>query len=106
MSINLIVWKWSADYDTASKRRKLGVKYADVVRGFIENEAHPAMAEHDFEAFERSVEDAVGAEEIDGPYIIERCACARVFNLRADAPSSLPLIGRLAQKHGLTSAQS
>jgi hypothetical protein len=106
MSLNLLVWKWSPDYDTAAKRRKLGVKYPDVVGGFMQDEAHPAMAPCDFKEFDQTVVEAVGPEEDDGPYILERHACARVFNLPDSRVQELvPKIGKLAQKLGLTSAQ-
>ena len=91
---------------SAAKRRKLGIKYSHVVTGFLEDENHPAMAACDFEQFDQAIIEAVGPEQDDGPYILERHACARVFNLPASKAQELvPKIGRLAQKHGLTSAQ-
>lgn len=106
MSFNLLVWKWTPDYDTAVKRRKLGVKYADVTGGFSQVEAHPAMADFDFHEFEQAIVEAIGPEEDDGPYILERHLSARVFNMSASRTQELvPKIGRLAQKHGLTSAE-
>lgn len=106
MSFNLLVWKWIPDYDTAAKRRKLGVKYADVTGGFSQAEAHPAMADFDFQEFDQATIEKIGPEEDDGPYILERHACARVFNIPASRVQALlPKIGKLAQKHGLTSAE-
>jgi hypothetical protein len=106
VSFNLIVWKWSAEYDTGAKRRRLGVKYPDIAGSFMENESHPAMLEHDFSAFESDVVAAFGPEQDDGPYILERHACARVFHLPvSQVPALVSQIGDLARKHGLTSAQ-
>ena len=64
------------------------MKYADVVNGFIKDEAHPAMAVFDFREFDRAVTKAVGPEEDDGPYILERHACARVFQHKDDGEAS------------------
>lgn len=30
MGFDLLAWKWTPAYDSAAKRRKLGVKYGDV----------------------------------------------------------------------------
>jgi hypothetical protein len=106
VSFNLIVWKWSPEYDTAAKRRKLGVKYPDITRAFMEAESHAAMLEHDFAEFESAIITEVGPEMDDGPYILQRYGCARVFDLPfSQVPALVQKIGSLARMHGLTSAQ-
>ena len=106
MSFNLIVWKWSPECDTAAKRRKLGVKYADITRAFMETESHLAMLKHDFAEFDSAVVAEVGPVADDGPYILQRYDCARVFDLPfSEVPALVQKIGDLARKHGLTSAQ-
>jgi hypothetical protein len=106
MSFNLLVWKWSASHDTPAKRRKLRVKYAEVVAAFVKSESHLAMAKHDFKAFERALIVAAGPEVVDGPYIMYRSACARVIDMPfSEVPVLVPTIGRLTQKLGLTSAE-
>lgn len=39
MSFNLVVWAWADDYATPPARRcrKRGVRYADVVAGFLDD---------------------------------------------------------------------
>ena len=106
MGFNLVVWAWSDDYDTSSKRRKRGVKYADIMNGFAQSGDHPAMRDFDFAEFEAAVVQEVGPEEVDGPYLIERYPRARVFNLaHRDVPVLVPRIGYLARRFGLTSAE-
>ncbi|MFO0547079.1 MAG: hypothetical protein U0271_01760 [Polyangiaceae bacterium] len=106
MSVNLVVWKWSPAYDSAAKRRRLGVKYEDIMSAFAEAGAHPAMASHDFGAFERDVYARIGPNVVDGLYVLERSECARVFNLSLRQGDELvPRIGELARAHGLTSAE-
>ncbi len=106
MSYNLVVWKWSADYDTTAKRRKAGVKYGDITAAFADEGSHPAMAEFDFTEFEAAIAAALGPEVVDGPYLLERYSCARVFNLPfSQVPVLVSKIGSIARNHGLTSAE-
>lgn len=106
MSFNLVVWKFTPAYDSAAKRRKLKVKYGDITSAFAKDGKHPAMAKHDFRAFEKDVVAEIGPQVTDGPYILERSACARVFNMPFSQVDKLvPLIGELARAHGLTSAE-
>jgi hypothetical protein len=81
VSFNLIVWKWSPEYDTAAKRRKRGVKYADITRAFMKAESHAAMIQHEFAEFESAIITELGPETDDGPYILQRYGCALVFDL-------------------------
>jgi hypothetical protein len=106
MSFNLIVWKWAPAYDSAAKRRKLGGKYENVTAAFADAGKHPAMAKHDFRAFEQAVFEHIGPEVTDGPYILERSTHARVFNLPFSQVDKLvPKLGMIARAHGLTSAE-
>jgi hypothetical protein len=106
MGFNLVVWAWSDDYDSASKRRKHGVKYPDIMRAFAESGDHPAMRDYDFAEFEAAVAGEVGPEEVDGLYLLERYPRARVFNLaHRDIQELVPKIGYLARRFGLTSAE-
>lgn len=106
MGFNLVVWKWTPAYDSAAKRRKLGVKYEDVMAAFARDSGHAAMAKVDFEAFEADVVAKVGPEVVEGPYILERYACARLYDLPLSRVPALviQLVG-IARKHGLTSAE-
>ena len=106
MGFNLVVWKWSAAYDSAAKRRKLGVRYGDITSAFAQSGTHPAMAEWDFRAFEHAVFAEIGPEVIDGPYLLERSPHARVFHLPfAQAAELVPKLGAIARAHALTSAE-
>jgi hypothetical protein len=106
MSYNLVVWKWSAAYDSAAKRRKLGLKVGDILAAFARDDAHPGMAPHDFTAFEEAVRAEIGPEKTDGPYILDRSACARTYNMPFSQEAALvPVIHRLARAHGLTTAE-
>ena len=106
MSFNLVVWKWTEDYDTSTKRRKLKTKYGDVMSAFAESESHPAMCEHDFSSFVADVDSTVGPSVDGEPYILEPYPCAIVYNMGYSRVEALvPVIGNLARKHGLTSAE-
>jgi hypothetical protein len=106
MSFNLVVWKWTPAYDSAAKRRKLGVKYAEITAAFAEDSKHPAMAKHDFRPFEKAVFDQIGPAVTDGPYLLERSTYARVFNMPFRQVEKLvPRLTLIARAHGLTSAE-
>jgi hypothetical protein len=105
MSYNLTVWAWGEGYRTPAERRKRAVKYDDVLVGFAKDGEHPAMLDWDFTAFESAVEAQVGPPTDDGPYILERYRCARVYNIPySQMDVMVPKIGSLARKFGLTSA--
>ena len=107
MSFNLVVWAWTDDYSTSARRRRRGVKYADIMASFVEEGDHPAMREFDFTEFEAAVEAEIGPEQVDGPYILERYPRARVYNMPfSQAPRLVPLIGAIARRFGLTSAEA
>jgi hypothetical protein len=105
VSFNLLVWKWSPDFDTGAKRKKARLKYPAIVAAFLEHESHPAMAEYDFANFEAALAEQVGPEVVDGLYILERYPGARVVNIAlARSDTLVPTIGMLAQRLKLTSA--
>lgn len=105
MSYNLTVWAWAEGYRTSAERRKRAVTYDNVLAGFSQSGDHSAMGECDFTEFEAAVEAQVGPPTIDGPYILERYRCARVYNLPySQVPGLAPKIGSLARKFRLTSA--
>ena len=106
MSFNLVVWAWSEEYNTSERRRRLGVKYKDITTGFAEKGDHPAMRAFDFQDFEAAVVELVGPETVDGPYILEPYPKARCYNMPySQALRLVPLIGTLARRFGLTSAE-
>ena len=107
MGVNLIVWRWTEAYASGPKRRKLHLKYEDVTSAFLTHREHAAMAPCDFQAFEQDVFARLGPPKVDGPYILERYPCARVFDMSyRQAPEWVPIIGAIARSHALTSAES
>ena len=105
MSFDLLVWKWSPEFDTGAKRKKARLAYPAIVTAFLEHGTHPAMAEHDFAELEAALVEQVGPEVVDGLYILERYPCARVVNIAlAHSDRLVPKIGMLARGLKLTSA--
>lgn len=106
MSVNVVVWKWAPAYDSAAKRRQLGIAFGDVLAGFAEHGTHAGMARASFRAFEKAVAAKLGPAGVDGDYLVETYPRARVFSLRARAvPALVIAIGTLARAHGLTAAE-
>lgn len=104
MGYNLVVFAWNEANDSAAKRKKGGVTFADVHRAICESGNHPALGEVSFREFEAAVASTLGKGP-DAPYTLERYRCARVFRVAlADEQRLVPRIGLLARKFGLTSA--
>lgn len=106
MTENLLVWKWSDDFATPAKRRKLKVRFSDVTSSFIETGDSPAFGEFDVDAFLSAVHDLYPGEDEELPFVIERSGRAICFSIpNARAYELIPILGRLAMKHGLNGSQ-
>lgn len=82
MSWNLLLWKWSDDFDTGAKRKRAGLKFADVTGGFADDEDHPAIGPADVEPLIEALVAEFGDEVLgpDGPFILERYDHCLVLN--------------------------
>ena len=107
MSVNLVVWAWSKDFDTPAKRKKHKLKFDAIKQGWADNGDHPSMAPFDFGEFEAAVAEKVGPQVVDGPYILERYPHSLCFNLPfSQAPKLIPVIGTIARKFGLNTTEA
>lgn len=106
MSVNLVVWSWNHDHDTPAKRRKLRIKFDDIMATWAEAGDHPCMGDFDFAAFEAAVAAKLGPAKVDGPYIVERYPRSLCYNLpESKAAKLVPVIGTIARKFGLNAAE-
>jgi hypothetical protein len=106
MSVNLVVWSWSGNFDTPAKRKKQKIKFDEILRVWADTGDHPCMAPFDFTKFEAAVIEQIGPQEVDGPYILERFQRSICYNLPfSQAPKLIPLIGTIARKFGLNAAE-
>ena len=106
MSVNLLVWRWSADYDTLQKRKKLKVGFAEVARAFIENKDNSYFGALDSDGFMKELQGQYGADPERRPFIIETHPKCLVFNIaNRDRLTLVPAVGNMAIKHGLNGAE-
>lgn len=106
MSVNLVVWAWSEQFDTPAKRKKLKIKFGEIKDVWADKGDHPSMAAFDFAKFEAAVAQKIGLQEEDGPYILERFPRSLCYNLPfSQAPKLIPAIGNIARKFGLNAAE-
>ena len=98
MTFNLLLWKWSDEYDTPSKRKKLKVKFGDITGQFAKTGDHPAIGNADIIGFRRALEEEFGFDEEHRPFILEqhaRCAVVNYPNaVRFDLARRIAAIGR------------
>jgi hypothetical protein len=45
MTCNLLLWRWSAEYDTPAKREKKAIKFSDITSSFPKTEDHQQSAQ-------------------------------------------------------------
>ena len=106
MSENLLVWKWSEEFDSPAKRKKLKIRFGDVTSAFIESGDSPAFGDFDMDGFLASVSELYPEPEDDRPFVIERYTRAICFSIPNQAAGELiPKLGELAMKHSLNGAQ-
>lgn len=106
MSVNLVVWAWSKEFDTPAKRKKLKIKFDEIMGVWADKGDHPSMAKFSFGEFEAAVVEKIGPEKVDGSYILERYPRSLCYNLPfSQAPKLIPLIGTMARKFGLNAAE-
>lgn len=106
MSVNLVIWSWSENFDTPAKRRKQKLKFDAVKEIWAESGDHPSMGAFDFAEFEAAVVARLGPQVVDGPYILERYPHSLCYNLPQSAAHTLiPVIGTIARRFGLNAAE-
>src|SRR5262245_27087594 len=106
MGVNLVVWAWSEEFDTPAKRKKLKIKFSEIMDVWADKGDHPSMAEFDFGDFEAAIVEKIGPEKVDGPYVLDRYPRSLCYNMSfSQSRELIPLIGMTARKFGLTSAE-
>jgi hypothetical protein len=106
MSENLLVWKWSEDYDTPSKRKRLNAKFSNIKSSFIESGDSPAFGTFDLNSFVSAVSELYPGADEDRPFVIELYPKAICFSIpNSQARELIPKLGSLATRHHLNGAQ-
>ncbi len=106
MSMNLLIWKWSEDYDTSAKRKRHKLKFSDVTSTFAETGDHPAIGACDVSPYLEKVFEKFGPESPDLPFVVERYEkCVVMAYGSAVRFEIVPVLGNLAMSLGLNSSE-
>ncbi len=106
MSMNLLVWKWSKDYDSLAKRKRRKLRFSDLASAFAECGDHPAIGDADMTIYLAKVFETFGPKSPNLPFIVERYGKCVVFNYGSDVRFEIvPILGRLAASMGLHAAE-
>src|ERR1051326_1803059 len=102
MSRNLLLWKWSGEFDTPAKRKKAGLKFTDVTAGFVATGHHPAIGEADIGGFRAALEAVFGTDELARPFVLEQHPQCAVINYGESVRFDLvPKVADIGKRFGL-----
>ena len=106
MTFNLLMWKWSDDYDTPAKRRKHKVKFGAITSQFAATGDHPAIGNADIPSFRKALDAEFGSDEDNRPFVFEeygRCAVVNYPNsVRFDL---VPKVADIGRRFGLNASE-
>jgi len=106
MSCNLLLWKWSSEFDTPKKRKKAGLKFADITAQFAATEDHPAIGEANIKGLQESINTTFGADELTRPFVIEKYPKCVVVNYSESARLEIvPKIAAIGRQFNLNAAE-
>ncbi len=106
MGYNLLVWRWAPDYADKKRQRKEGLTHRKVADAFTESSEHFAVGEFDQESFLADINERFPGDELDKPFVVERCSQGVFFNYGGEVRFDIvPVIGGIAKKHGLNSTE-
>lgn len=106
MSCNLLLWKWSLDFDSPAKRRKAKLKFRDITSVFVACGHHPAIADADIQGFVIALEAVFGADELARPFVLEQYSRCAVVNYSNSVRFELvPKVAEIGKKFSLNAAE-
>jgi hypothetical protein len=104
LTYNLLFWRWSDEYATPSKRKK--IRFEDITRGFSEWGSHPAMGVADITGFRSAIDDAFGANEDARPFVFEEHSNCVVINYpNAVRFELVPKLASIGKRFGLNASE-
>src|ERR1700722_6878354 len=71
VSRNLLLWKWSPEFDTSAKRKKARLKFSDITAEFAASGHHPAIGDADIAAFRAALDAVFGTDDLAPPLAVE-----------------------------------
>jgi hypothetical protein len=106
MSRNLLLWKWSPEYDSPAKRKKIGVKFGDITAEFAARGHHLAIGDADVAGFREALEAVCGADEWERPFVLEQHPkCAVVSYSESVRIDLVPKVADIGRRFGLNASE-
>jgi hypothetical protein len=106
MSCNLLLWKWSSEFDSLAKRKKVGVKFGDITSQFAASGHHPAIGNADIMGFRAALEAVFGADELARPFVLEQHPKCAVVNYSESVRFELvPKVAAIGRRFGLNASE-
>ena len=106
MSRNLLLWKWSSDFDSPAKRKKAKVKFGDITAQFASTGSHPAIGDAAVPAFRVALDARFGSDELARPFVLEQHPNCAVINYSESIRFDLvPKVAEIGKKFGLNAAE-
>jgi len=106
MSRNLLLWKWSSEFDTPAKRKRAGLKFADVTAEFVATGHHPAIGDADIGGFRAALEAVFGTDELARPFALEQHPKCAVINYGESVRFDLvPKVAGIGKRFGLDASE-
>jgi hypothetical protein len=106
MSRNLLLWKWSKDFDSPAKRKKAKVKFGEITARFAASGHHPAIGDADVSGFRAALDAVYGTDELARPFVLEQHPNCAVVNYSDSVRFELvPKVAAIGKKFGLNAAE-
>lgn len=106
MTCNLLLWRWADEYATPAKRKKMGIKFADIIAAFANTGDHAAIGDADIPAFRAAVDGVFGTDEDRRPFVFEQHPkCAVVNYAQAVRLDLVPKIADLGRRFGQNASE-
>lgn len=106
MSRNLLLWKWSPEFDSPAKRKRVGLKFDEITAQFAATGDHPAIGDADITGFRAALEAAFGADELARPFVLElHPKCAVVNYSEAERFEFVPKVADIGKRFGLNASE-
>ncbi|WP_395612084.1 hypothetical protein [Allosphingosinicella sp.] len=106
MTLNLLLWKWSDDFDTAAKRKRHAIKFSHITSEFAATGSHPAIGDADIASFRDALDAEFGNDEDTRPFVFEDYGKCAVINYTSAVRFDLvPRVAAVGQRFGLNASE-
>jgi hypothetical protein len=106
MTWNLLLWRWSPEYDTPSKRKKKAVKFSEITSQFAASGDHPAIGDADISAFRIAIDQEFGEDEHNRPFVFyDHGKCAVINYPNVVRFELVPKVANIGRRFNLNASE-